>query len=465
MKPLIPLLLIFLLTSSLYAQVPTKGMHGPLRVSEHNPRYFTDDRGDAIYLTGSHTWNNLVEMKSADSQPDFDYIAYVKWMKKSNFNFMRLWAWELLNWETGRNPINNPQNLTVYPHRWARTGPGNAIDGKPKFDVTKFNEVYFKRLIERIEMAGEYGIYVSIMLFEGWGIQFAPKAYENHPFHPANNINGIVGDVDGDGKGLEIQSLANSDVTAIQKEYVKRVINLVNEFDNVLYEISNESPGLSTDWQYEMVNFIKEYEQNLPKQHPVGMTFQQKGGNNQNLFDSPADWISPNKEGGYRDNPPIGDGRKIIISDTDHLWGLGGNESWVWKSFFRGLNPILMDTDDGKVLAPKSLDPDWVDPLRKSMGYTLLLANRIDLISMKPDTTLVSSAYCLANKGTEYLIYLPEDKTVEVDLSGITGDFTSEWFNPQLGEFIEGETIEGGDRISMTSPSGGVNVILHLLKK
>ena len=124
-----------------------------------------------------------------------------------------------------------------------------------------------------------------------------------------------------------------------------------------------------------------------------------------------------------------------------------------------------MDTYDGMVLASKSLDSDWVEPLRKSMGYTLLLANRVDLISMKPDTVLASSAYCLANKGTEYLIYLPDNKTVEVDLSGTTGDFTMEWFNPQLGEFIKGESIKGGDKISITSPSSTANVMLHLLKK
>ena len=32
---------------------------GPLRVHPRNPRYFTDDGGRAIYLTGSHTWSNL----------------------------------------------------------------------------------------------------------------------------------------------------------------------------------------------------------------------------------------------------------------------------------------------------------------------------------------------------------------------------------------------------------------------
>jgi hypothetical protein len=401
MKQSISLILMLSLVFGLSAQVPTKRMYGPLRVSENNPRYFTDDQGKAVYLTGSHTWNNLVEMKSAEGQKEFDYTDYLKWMKKYNFNFI---------------------------------------------------------------MAGEYGIYLSIMLFEGWGIQFSPNAYENHPFHPANNINGIVGDVDGDGKGLEIHSLANADVLAIQKEYVKGVIDLVNEFDNVLYEISNESHGLSTDWQCHMINFIKGYEQNLPKQHPVGLTFQHRGGNNESLFQSPADWISPNREGGYRDNPPVSDGRKIIISDTDHLWGIGGDESWVWKSFLRGLNPIFMDPYDGKVLTVKSYDSARVEPLRKSLGYTLLLANRVDLISMKPDTVLASSAYCLANKGTEYLIYLPKDKTVEVDLSGIAGDFTSEWLNPELGKFKESTTVKGGGKVSITSPYGTANVILHLLK-
>lgn len=55
------------------------------------------------------------------------------------------------------------------------------------------------------------------------------------------------------------------------------------------------------------------------KQHHVGMTFQYQGGTNENLFNSPADWISPNPEGGYRDDPPSNDGRKIVLNDTDHL--------------------------------------------------------------------------------------------------------------------------------------------------
>lgn len=39
---------------------------GPLRVSAVNPRYFADGTGHIVYLTGTHTWNNLQDMGPAD---------------------------------------------------------------------------------------------------------------------------------------------------------------------------------------------------------------------------------------------------------------------------------------------------------------------------------------------------------------------------------------------------------------
>ena len=65
-----------------------------------------------------------------------------------------------------------------------------------KFDLSQFNQAYFDRMRERIQQAGERGIYVSVMLFDGWALQFSPDAWLYHPFHAANNINGIDGDRD-----------------------------------------------------------------------------------------------------------------------------------------------------------------------------------------------------------------------------------------------------------------------------
>jgi len=434
---------------------------GTLHVSEINPRYFTDNSGKAVYLTGSHTWNNLVDMEPGQTPQKFDFESHIHWMKGYNHNFIRLWTWELFNWDTRANRVDSSQNLITSPLCWIRTGPGNALDGKLKFDLKKHNPEYFQRLKQRVRLAADSGIYVAIMLFEGWGLQFCPNAFENHPFHPDNNINGINGDTNGDGSGVEIHTLNNDDILTIQKDYIKEIIKTVNEFDNVLYEISNENHPPSTDWHYHIISFIKEYEKELPKQHPVGMTFQYKGGSNKTLFKSPADWISPNPEGGYGIDPPAGDGSKIIITDTDHLWGIGGNQQWVWKSFLRGLNPIFMDPFGGGVLQ-KFSDLDWTEPLRKSMGYTLMYAQKMDLIRMIPAPNLASSTFCLANKGREYLIYLPEGQEVSVDLNDSPGIYLTEWFDPNSGEFRSAGTVEGGGELSLTSPFGTDDAVLYL---
>ena len=436
---------------------------GPLVVSDDNPRYFTDGSGRAVYLTGSHTWNNLVDMGPQDPPEPFDFEAYLDWMEDQNHNFFRLWTWELVAWNTMANERDSSRAIfhNVAPLPYMRTGPGKALDGKPKFDLEQFNPEYFQRLRDRVEAAGERNIYTAVMLFEGWGLQRLEDGWIAHPFHPENNINGIDGDLNGDGYGLEVHTLANREITAIQENYARKVIETVNDLDNVLYEISNENHPPSTEWQYHMIKFIQEYEQDKPYQHPVGMTFQFRGGSNQTLFDSPADWISPNAEGGYRDNPPAATGEKVIITDTDHLWGIGGNHQWVWKSFLRGMNPIFMDPYDTKVLK-RHYDPAWVDPLRKSMGYTLDYAQRMNLINMLPDTNLASSGYCLAERGKEYLVYLPSGNEVILDLTDVSGNLNVEWFNPMTGETIVQGKIQGGHVPIMKSPFGEDNVILYL---
>jgi hypothetical protein len=434
---------------------------GPLRVHPKNPRYFADESGKAIYLTGSHTWNNLVDMGPSDPPPRFDFPAYLDWMAQLNHNFMRMWTWECATWDTaGNSPGQRKEKAhTGAPHPWARTGPGNALDGKPKFDLTKYDAEYFDRLRSRVAAAGEKGIYVSVMLFEGWGMQFAPGAWESHPFHRDNNVNNINGDLNGDGKGLEVHTLENRGITALQEAYVRKVVDTVNDLNNVLYEISNENHPPSTDWQYHIIDFIHRYEKTKPKQHPVGMTFQYHGGQNSTLFDSPADWVSPNPEGGYRDDPPAADGRKVVLNDTDHLWGIGGNQAWVWKSFLRGYTPLFMDPYKGRVLGSE-LDPTF-DPVRRSMGYTLRFANRMNLAEMAPDDFLASSKYCLANPGAEYLVYLPSGGTVTVDLSAAKGALSVEWFDPSNDVTTTGEKVAGGGQREFISPFKG-DAVLYL---
>lgn len=438
---------------------------GPLRVSTVNPRYFADGSGKVIYLTGSHTWSDLVDGGDIDPPPVFDYTAYLDFLQTNNHNFFRLWRSE-----TAKGGEASP-NFWFTPMPYQRTGPGNALDGKPKFNLNQFNQAYFDRVRSRVIAAGQRGIYVSIMLFDGWSVDSkfgSHQPFLGHPFNQANNVNGINGDPNGNGSGEETHSLQIAAVTALQEAYVRKMIDTVNDLDNVLYEISNESPGTATAWQYHIINIIKNYEAGLAKQHPVGMTYQYPGGSNTELFASPADWISPT---GNIGDPAAADGSKVIINDTDHFCGVCGDPPWVWKSFTRGGNTIYMDqyngVDEGRGSFP-NYDPNNANDVkvRKYLGYTLTYANRMNLALMRPRADLCSTGYCLANpaaSGAEYLVYLPFVSSVTVNLSGVSGSLTVEWFNPTTGQTVAGGTTTGGASRTFAPPFGG-DAVLYLFQ-
>ena len=444
--------------------------HGPLRRNPLNPRYFTDDAGQAIYLTGSHTWATLVEIKG-EGDPDFDWLGFLDMAQAHGHNFMRLWTWDHPRYAPWTDDL-----VTFAPMPYLRPGPDLALDGQPQFDLTQFNPLYFERLRQRVAAAAERGIYVAVMFFEGWCVKWSvptSDAWRSHPFNLYNNRNGVNGDPNNDGRA-DVYALESPAVLEQQKAYVRQVIDTVNDFDNVLYEISNEVENTERgfQWQTHMVDFVRAYEQTKPKQHPIGITAEGGSQFNPVLFASNADWISPgngpNRE--YRYDPPVADGSKVILVDTDHLWGHGGNYRWAWKSFLRGHNPLFMDpwgpvpgrTRQGYAGAILNVrDYPTYEPLRVALGQTRRFAQRLDLNAMLPRNEFASSRYCLANPGVEYLVYIPDDDRVEVYLGIEPTLYSVEWFNPLTGATVTGEAVTGGGTRGFTSPFG-VESVLYL---
>jgi hypothetical protein len=457
---------LLLLPATANSQTALPPARGPLRVHSTNPRYFADSTGKAVLLTGSHTWNNLVDMGPSDPPAPFDYAAYLDFLERHGHNFIRLWAWDSLTWDTRANRESSRQAVNnVAPQPWLRTGSGMALDGKPKLDLEKFNDSYFQRLRERVQAAGQRGMYVSVMLFEGWGLMHANRgraapagwAWRGHPLHPENNVNGVNADPDGDGQNIQVHSLAIPSVTKVQQAYIRKVVDTVHDLDNFLYEVINE--GGEKEWDWWVVNTIREYEATKPKQHPIGIT----GHGAEplaSMLASPADWISPGRRDGYGDDPPDwNDKQKISLLDTDHIWGIGGNPVWAWKAFLRGHNPIFMDPYDNSVLAKGSVE-SW-DPLRKSLGVIRTLSERVNLAAMRPQDELASTKYCLAEPGRAYIVFLPSGGEVTLDLQGASGTLNAEWVHPVTGAHTKAGQIALG--ASQTLQSASPEPIILLL--
>lgn len=446
---------------------------GPLVVHPENPRYFMNAAtGRAVYLTGSHTWANLQERALPETRP-FDFSEYLRFLRGHGHNFVRLWHWEHAAW------MQFTERMIAYaPNAYMRQGPGRALDGKPKFDLDRYSKGYFDRLRERALAAGKRGIYVSVMLFQGFSIEKKGGADDDcgnpwhaHPFHKENNINGINGDPLESGQGREVHTLAIKPILARQEDYVRHVLDVVADLDNVLIEISNESHGEATDWQYHMIELVHRIQAGRPIQHPVGMTFQhchRTPGTNAELFESPAEWISPNPEapGGYdyRYNPPPADGAKVIVNDTDHLWGMADPaeaeqvRKWTWKCLLRGLNPIFMDPYRDARTGP-NIAPAW-DPVREAMGRTLAWARRLSLPRMVPLTDLSSTGYCLADPGAEYAIYQPEGGPFTARLPA--GRYQAVWYHCVSGREQPPKRVRAPGGPARLDPPFAGDVLLHL---
>jgi hypothetical protein len=494
---------------------------GPLVVSEINPRYFTV-RSDgteqkAIYLTGSHIWNNFHDgmgpgSDCAETSEELDYEAYLSFLKDHGHNFIRLWRWEQFKSQAAGGSFH----LCMSPQPWPRTGPGTAKDGKPKFDLDLFDQAYFDRLRERVVAAGNQGMYVAVMFFDGWALHLspAPDNIEGHPFFFANNINGIAINSIVDYQVLPLDLR----VQALQEEYIRKVVDTVHDLPNVLYEVANESSGGgtvdenfahmmgfsevpdwgdSTEWQYWVIGVVTRYEQQQGyNKHPIGMTMQfpvpDQTRVNDPLFSSPADWISPGYDdeifaGGrhpmapgsppsrWYDNPPANDGRKVIITDTDHYAPGQGDALWAWKSFLRGHHPILMDF--GIIAGVNPPDPSTgspgvpsfttFEPARYALGDTLHYAQKMNLIQMEPRGDLSSTGYVLANPDVEYLVLQPNETADPFTVRLDAGSYEVEWFDVKNRETRSADavTVESSVNTSFIPPFTEIGPVVLYLKR
>ncbi len=277
-------------------------------------------------------------------------------------------------------------------------------------------------------------------------------AYGGNPYHPANNVNGID-----PGEANAVHTLAVPAVVALEDAYVRHVIDTVNDLDNVLYEISNESNIATVPWQYHMIDLVHNYEKSKPKQHPVGMTAvcEWPGPTNHFLFESKAEWVSPVAEGDYYEEAGAGaDGTKVVIADTDHLHPDETHPpdrlQLIWTTITRGMNFLLMDDLDND----ETLDPAKV-PVRKNMGIARSYAERMNLAAAKPRNDLASTKYCLSDGMTQFLVLLPKGGTVTINLGGALGRFNVEWINTMECKSAPAEQVAGGASVTLTAPFSG----------
>jgi hypothetical protein len=452
----------------------------PLAALPTNPNYFTDGSGKAVYLTGSHTWNTVQDWGTDGVVEPLDFTAFVNMLVAHHHNFTLLWTTELPAFHGLPTTASSPPDFIVTPFPWQRTGPGNASDGKPRFDLTKFNQAFFDRLRDRVKQLDAAGIYAGVYFFTGeWLLRFRFSG-DGYPFTGLNNVNGID-----DGRGTaSVTMTAPNAITEIQDTYVRKVIDTLNDLPNVLWIVSEEAPRNSIWWNGHLIAVARDYEAGKPLQHPIGYaaTDQLSDPGDAILRDSDADWIAP----AARISPTrtCGSGKpacKVNVNDSDHsyfgMWNDSPqvNRNYFWINFTQGNQTLFMDPyvvyypRENRNLSPSpdhgiSPAPDkrW-DNVRDTMGYIRKYADRMNLAAMTPQGNLTSTGHALVNTNSasaEYLVYAPSGGSFTVNVASNPNQYAVEWMNPATGVKTPSKNITGGTR-AFTPPFNG-DAVLYL---
>jgi len=476
-----------LLLSLLISRQAFANAEGPLVVSSRNSRYFETPGGRIVVLAGAHTWENLVPQgRLSDGDPPTfvvpgafsdDFDGYLDYLQSYGFNFTRLWAWENARW----NPNNPDSDNFIFgpPLPYARTGPGTALDGKPRFDLDTFDPTYFNRLRSAVIRLGLRDMYAEVMLFQGWSNgPWGPAIGNPWPgniFNQSNNIQGLNGDTDGNGDGREINTMSTSgDIPAIrsyQEAYVRHVIDVLNDLPNVLYEIANEPLDTSVPWQQHMVDVIDAYQQTKPNQHPVGVTGCVNGCDSQPSggvfgiagaqFAGPAANLSSNPYAW----PPPGQSGRVGIADSDHYSLANASQPLIWQLFLQGWNVAHMDLFDCTPYANQATYYDCAKPgydpakeqgAKVAIGQIARLGPHLDLANMVPSGGLSSDGYALADTthAQKDVLAYTSDGALTLDLSSGSGQAWSVyWMDADDGTLnLINAPVTGAASVPLTCP-------------
>jgi hypothetical protein len=418
--------------------------HAPLALHPDNPRYFLFHGKPTVLVTSGEHYGAVLNL-------DFDYVRYLDALAKDGLNLTRLFSGTYREVPSSFGITDN--TLAPKPGRyaapWARSTVPGDYDGGMKFDLSRGDESYFRRLKDFMAEAHERGVVVEMNLFCPF---YEEVLWAASPMNARNNVNGI-----GKAPRDEVYTLKHADLTAAQEAVVRRIVTELNPFDNLYFEVANEPyvGGITLAWQHHVATLIAETEAKLPKRHLVSMNI----ANWSARVESPSLHVSIFNF--HYATPPD------AVAMNAHLRGvIGENETG-----FRGKDDVLYRTEgwafllaggglfnnldysftpahpDGTFLEYSS--PGGGSPtFRKQMRVLKDFVHSFDFVRMRPDTSVVAApagltVQALVETGRQYAVYLH----APVGAGGFAARWTGRLDPPVTGRYRLTTVSDDGVRL------------------
>ena len=454
----------------------------PLRLHPDNPHYFLFRGKPAILVTSGEHYGAVLNL-------DFKYERYLDTLARDGLNLTRVFVGTYLekagDFNIRYNTLAPAAGRAIVP--WARSDAAGYAGGGPKFDLDRWDPAYFARLRDFVAKADARGIVVEVVLFSNW----YGKGFMS-PLHQANNVNGLP-PIDPDA----VHTLDNGPLAARQEAVVRKIVSELNAFDNVYFEIQNEpdatsavkqeippaadpkaprevkvATAASLAWQAKVAEWIEDEERRLPKRHLIAQGFANTGAvlrdvdrriaivNFHYALPESVTW-------NYGLDRPIAFDETGFAGPDDSLYR---RQAWRFLmaggAVFNGLDySFAVGFENGS--AENDAPGGGSAALRAHLGVLKRTLESTGLIRLRPDTRVVADAgnastRALSEPGRQYLIYVEGPGNTDLTVVLPQGRYEAVWMNTRTGRTERRESVSGGGKRLLESPSYTTDVVVSI---
>ncbi|MDP2983722.1 MAG: DUF6298 domain-containing protein [Candidatus Latescibacter sp.] len=438
----------------------------PISLHPGNPHYFLFRGKPTVLITSGEHYGAVLNL-------DFDYVPYLDELKAHDLNLTRTWVGTYREIPGSFKITDN--TLAPHPNRyicpWVRSTTPGYFDGGNKFDLTKWDDHYFKRLKDFMTQASRRGIVVELNLF-------CPNYNDNlwgaSPMNAANNINGIGGC-----PSTEVYTLKHKDLVDIHETVTRKIVQELRGFDNLYYEVCNEPyfGGVTLEWQNHIVDVIVDAEKKLPRKHLISMNIangRAKVANphpNVSIFNFhycvPPDVVEMN----YGLNKVIGENETGFRGKKDVTYRTEGWEFIIaGGGLYNNLDYSFTSKHaDGSFMDYKS--PGGGSPeLRHQLSILKDFIHSFDFIRMAPKNAVIkggvpkgATARALMESGKQYALYINGGKQADLKLELPAGTYVIEWLDTRIGAIVRNEKLQHpGGVVALRSPEYSEDIALRI---
>ena len=441
----------------------------PISLDPENPHYFLYHSKPTILITSGEHYGAVLNL-------DFDYLPYLDELKLKGLNLTRTFTGAYVEPKGAFNIANNSlapaSGRFICP--WARSAEPGYANGGNKFDLTCWDKAYFTRLKDFVSEAQKRGIIIELSLFCPF---YEELQWNLSPMNTINNINGVGAIARNDVYTLD----KNGGLLAVQETLVRKIVNELKNFDNVIYEICNEPyfGGVAMEWQHHIASVINETEKAFHSPHLISQNIANGSAKILNPhpgvsvfnfhYASPPTAVAEN----YNLNKVIGDNETGFRGTSDSTYR---REGWEFILAGGGLYNNLdysftADEEKGTFVYPSTQPGGGSPALRSQLSHLKDFIYRFDFVHMQPDSTIITGglsekakAYMLTQPGKQYAGYVFGSSQINLELMLPAGTYRIEWMNPLTGKIEKHELLQyTGGKATIISPKYTQDIALSIV--